>query len=105
MQSVIVILGIVSLVGLGHPQSAEKPDAGTTAVLKVSGMSCSACAARVEKEAKKIEGVKSAKASQPKGEAEIRYDPAKTSAEKIARILEEKTDFKVAPRRKPDPPK
>ena len=71
-------------------QTSDKP-----VVLKVSGMSCSVCAKTVEKEAKKIEGVKAAKVSQPKGEAEITYDPEKTSPEAIAKKISDKTPFKA----------
>ena len=74
---------IVSFMGLSAgAQTTDKP-----VVLKVSGMSCGVCAKTVEKEARKIDGVKAAKVSQPKGEAEITYDPAKTSPEAIALSL------------------
>ena len=63
--------------------------------LKVSGMSCGECAKTVEKEAKNIPGVKTAKVDQPKGEAEITYDPAKTSPEAIAKTINQKTGFKA----------
>ena len=71
-------------------QTTDKP-----VVLKVSGMSCGVCAKTVEKEAKKIDGVEAAKVSQPKGEAEITYDPAKTSPEAIAKKISDKTPFKA----------
>ena len=70
-----------------------KPKTGEVCILKVSGMFCGACAKTVEKTAKKIDGVKSAKVSQPKGTAEITYDPAKTSPEAIAKAITEKTPF------------
>ena len=63
--------------------------------LKVSGMVCSACSATVEKTAKKLDGVIAATANQPKGTAEIIYDPAKTTPEAIARAVQKKTGFKV----------
>jgi copper chaperone CopZ len=44
---------------------------------------------------KKIDGVIAAKASQPKGTADITYDPAKTSPEAVAKIISEKTPFKA----------
>ncbi len=106
MKTLVATMGILSMLGLGaRAQSGEKKETGTVAVLKVSGMSCGACAARVEKAAKKIDGVKSAKVSQPKGRAEITFDPAKTSAEAIAKIIEDKTGFKTAAPPKADPPK
>jgi copper chaperone CopZ len=49
----------------------------------------------VEKTVKKIDGVKLAKVSQPKGTADITYDPAKTTPEAIATIVSRKTPFKA----------
>ena len=70
--------------------------------LKISGMSCGECAKTVVKEAKKIPGVKTAKVDQPKGEAEITYDPAKTSPEAIAKTINQKTGFKAELPRAPE---
>jgi copper chaperone CopZ len=83
-------LATMSVLSAVAQQQTDKP-----VILKVSGMSCSACAKTVEKEAKKIDGVKAAKVSQPKGEAEITYDPAKTSPEAIAKRISDKTPFKA----------
>ncbi len=110
MGKVFATMSILSMLGFGvQAQSAEKPTdkpaSGTVAVLKVSGMACGACAERVETEAKKIDGVTSAKVSQPKGQAEITFDPAKTSAETIAKIIQDKTGFKTAAPKKTAPPK
>ena len=44
---------------------------------------------------KKVEGVASATVSQPKGTAEITFDPAKTSAEALVKIINQKTSFKA----------
>jgi hypothetical protein len=56
----VATVGILSMLGLTAQSQSEKPadksKSTTVSVLKVSGMSCSACAARVEKEAKKIAG-------------------------------------------------
>ncbi len=110
MKTLVAAMSILSMLGFGAQaqsvnQPADKPAPTTVSVLKVSGMSCGACAARLEKEAKKIAGVTAAKASQPKGQAEITFDPAKTSAEAIAKIIENKTGFKTEPPKKVDPPK
>jgi copper chaperone len=92
MRTLAAAIAIVSSLGLStsSQQTTDKP-----VVLKVSGMSCGACARTVEKEVKKIAGVKTAKVSQPKGEAEITYDPAKTSPEAIAKRINDKTGFKA----------
>lgn len=68
---------------------------GSSCTLKVDGMACSACAARVEREALKIAGVSKANVSQPKGTAEITYDATKVSPETIAKTLGKKTGFKT----------
>ena len=71
------------------------------ATLKVAGMSCNVCAKTVEQEAKKIDGLKTIAVSQPKGQAEITYDPSKTSPEAIAKRITEKTSFKTeAPKKR-----
>ena len=79
---------------LGCAVAAQQAAEHTT-ILKVSGMSCGECAKTVEKDARTIDGVKKATVSQPKGEAEIVYDPAKTSPEAIAKRINEKTGFKA----------
>jgi copper chaperone CopZ len=58
-------------------------------------MICGACAAQVEKVAKKIDGVAAAKVSQPKGTAEITYVPAKTTPAAIAKMITAQTRFKA----------
>ena len=95
MRKVLTTMIAIAAFGLAtSAQQAEKPQASHT-VLKVSGMHCGACANTVEKAAKKIEGVTAATASQPKGTAEISYDPAKTTPEAIAKALSEQTAFKA----------
>jgi copper chaperone CopZ len=96
MRTLIAVAGMMSMLGFGvAAQTTEKAPTGQMCLLKVSGMHCGACAKAVENAAKKIDGVSAAKASQPKGTAEIAYDPAKTTPAAIARIISEKTLFKV----------
>lgn len=105
MRALVTLVGILSIFGFGaSAQTTDRPQSGQMCLLKVSGMHCGACAAQVEKTAKKIDGVTSVRASQPKGSAEIAYDPAKTSPEAIAKIITEKTPF-TAEVAKPDPKK
>lgn len=47
----------------------------------------------MEKTALKIDGVKTAKVDQRKGEAVLTYDPSKTTPEVIAREITAKTGF------------
>ena len=97
MRRVLAVMGLVGMFGIGASanQTTDTAKTGQVCVLKVSGMICGTCAATVEKTAKKIDGVKRAKVSQPKGTAEIAYDPAKTTPEAIAKIISEKTNFKA----------
>ena len=90
MRKVLVIAGLLST--FGFTVIAQKEQARST--LKVSGMSCTVCAARVEKTAKEIDGVKAVKVDQPNGTAEITYDPQKTSPEAVAAAITKKTPFK-----------
>ena len=97
MRFSLVAVVVFSVFGLGL-SAAQKDDGAQgkkVCSLKVSGMFCGACAKTVEKAAKKIAGVTSAKVSQPKGVAEITYDPAKTNPDAIAKVITEKTPFKA----------
>lgn len=95
MRTILALMGLLAIFGLGATTEAQDDKAGKVCVLKVEGMACGACAKTVEKEARKIDGVKAAKVSQPKGTAEITYDPAKTSPEVIAKTISDKTGFKT----------
>jgi copper chaperone CopZ len=66
-----------------------------TGTLQVSGMHCGACAATVEKAAKKVEGVAAVKASQPDGMATVTYDPVKTTLDAVAKAINAETPFKA----------
>lgn len=92
MRTVAAMIVLIST--LAFSSSAQEPAEKRT-TLKVSGMSCNECAKTVEKEAKKIEGVKTVSVNQPKGEAEITYEPAKTSPAAIAKTINQKTGFKA----------
>lgn len=92
MRYVIAAMTLLSVLGFGVAAETAS-GAGEVCTIKVEGMACGACAARVEREAKKIDGVTDAKVSQPKGSAEVTYDPAKTSPEEIARVITKKTGF------------
>ena len=88
MGKVLATMGLLSVLGFGAAEAqSEKPSDVQVCTLKVERMACSACASRVEREARKIEGVRSAKVSQPKGTAQIAFDPAKTTPEAIAKAI------------------
>jgi copper chaperone CopZ len=97
MKGVLALMTVLGFLGFGSTVVAQNETraAGDVSTLKIEGMACSACAARVEKEALKIDGVKSAKVSQPKGTAEITFDAAKTNPEAIAKWITGKAGFKA----------
>lgn len=95
MQSIGIVLIVL---GLGWFTQTAAPDQSAdlkTCTLKIAGMACEVCASNVDKVAKKIEGVKTVSVDQPKGVATISYDPAKTTAAKIAKHIQDKTSFKT----------
>lgn len=99
MRYIVAAMTLLGVLGFGAAAETALL-AGEVCTIKVEGMACGACAARVEREARKIDGVTAAKVSQPKGTAEITYDPAKTSPEEIARLITKTTGFVAeAPRR------
>lgn len=69
--------------------SAVTSVATESVVVPVEGMSCQACVARVKKTLKNTTGVSEVRVSLEKHEAEIRYEPANTSAEKLVKAIEE----------------
>lgn len=95
-KSLAMAVMVLTMFGFGSEAvQKEKPADGETATLKVEGMACNVCASRVEKTALAIEGVKAAKVTQPKGIAEITFDPARTSAEAVASAISKQTPFKA----------
>ena len=53
-------------------------------VLKIQGMTCNHCVMRVAKALKAIPGVQDAQVDLQKGEAEVRYDEARVTPDKLA---------------------
>jgi copper chaperone CopZ len=97
MRPTIALASAIVLVGSAQAgaQQDAKPTQQTTATFSVSGMACNICATTVERAAKKLDGVTAATADQPKGTAEVTFDPAKILAEDIARLLTKRTGFKT----------
>jgi copper chaperone len=65
------------------------------ATLTIKGMTCGGCVAAVKVQLKKTEGVAAYQVSLEKGEAEVSYDAAKTTPEKIAESVS-KTGFQAS---------
>jgi copper chaperone CopZ len=97
MKTALSIMSAIAIVGSAQAgaEQAAQPEKQSVVTLKVSGMQCHLCAGTVERTAKELTGVLTAKADQPKGTAEIKYDAAKTSPEEIARLLTRRSGFKT----------
>lgn len=78
---------------------AVRSDSGQHALvtLRISGMTCSSCAAIIAQAAKKIDGVSKATVKFDTGLAELTYDPAKTDPARLAAALADSTGYKVTP--------
>ncbi len=68
----------------------------STAQIKVSGMTCGACAVSVKRGLEKIKGVKSADVSVEKGLASVVYDDSQVNEQKLREAIN-KTGFKAEP--------
>lgn len=77
-------------------QNAEK-SATQVCTLKVSGMTCAGCEAAVRMAARSIDGVTAVTVSYAKGNAEVTFDPSKTTPAAIAKVVSEKSGFKAEP--------
>jgi len=92
-------LTLVVMVGLLTPPSmAVGGDATSKTTLTIKGMTCGGCVAAVKVQLRKTEGVTAYYVSLEKGEADVTYDPAKTTAEKIAESVS-KTGFEASVRK------
>ena len=89
---VVVVLASLSLAGADEPAKAT---------LKLEGMTCGGCVAAVKFQLKRTEGVTTYDVSLEKGEAEVSFDPAKTTPEKIAESVS-KTGFNASVKGKKD---
>jgi mercuric ion binding protein len=67
-----------------------------TAQIKVSGMTCEACAVSVQKSLEKTKGVRRAEVSSDKGLATVVYDDTRTNEQQLREAIN-KTGFKAEP--------
>ncbi len=72
-----------------------------TATLKIKGMTCASCETTIQLVLEKTPGVDSSVVSYERGEAVVKYDPAKVTPEKLAQSVDENTDYEATPQ-KPD---
>lgn len=101
---IALVVAFLALSLAGASVSAQAPTAQSqpamkVCTLKVAGMTCAGCEAAVKIAAKSVNGVKDVKASYDKANADVTYDPSKTTPEAIAKVITSKTGFKAeAPR-------
>lgn len=96
LAAAVLIVGGATATAVRTQGTQTKPaEAMKICTIKVTGMTCSGCEAAVKIAAKRIDGVKDAKASYAKGTAEVTYDSARTSPDAIAKTIAEKTGYKT----------
>ena len=102
LQFAITVVGMAGILSSAHVLVAQGTKSGEarkvtqTCTLKVEGMACGACENRVQKVAKRIDGVSEASADHKHSTARITYDPTKTSPAAIAKAITENAGFKSA---------
>ena len=64
-------------------------DSTTKTEIKISGMSCAHCVARVEKSLKDLDGVKEVKVDLETGKATVKYNPKKVEPSKLEDAVKE----------------
>lgn len=84
-------LSAILLLFVGSAMAKE-----ATAQIKVSGMTCGACAVSVKRGLEKTKGVKSADVSAERGIATVIYDDNQVNEQQLRDAIE-KTGFKAAP--------
>ena len=70
--------------------------ARTTARLSIEGMNCGACASRITRALRKLEGVHSARVSLADESAAVEFDPARTTLTAISGTIE-KAGYRARP--------
>lgn len=78
--------------------TAERAAAVAKATLDVKGMTCAGCETTVRLALERTPGVSSAVVSFERGEAAVDYDPARVTADEVARELTRATGYAAAPK-------
>lgn len=101
--SIVAVVVLMFASTFARADQGQGPAKHTTQVctLKVSGMTCAGCEAAVRMAARSVEGVTDVKVSYAKGDAEVTFDPSKTTPGAIAKVITERSGFKAQPVEKP----
>ena len=89
MKSIVIFLVVLLMAAVATAKEV-------TIEIKVSGMTCQACAVTLQKSLEKVEGVKRADVSSDKGLATVVYDDAKANEQQLRDAID-KTGFKAQP--------
>lgn len=92
------LLSLMPLLALLAPASGTGADTTAKAVFVIKGMTCGGCVAAVRLQLKKTEGVTAYEVSLDRGEADVTFDPSRTTPEKIAASVS-KTGFETSVRK------
>ncbi len=86
-----MLLFTLATAGCGTTPDASSPvvDAASLATtrLRVEGMTCASCEVSIRVAAEKLDGVASASVDYATGTAEVRYDPARLTPNRIAEAI------------------
>ena len=93
---IVAVIFVAMFARTTETQTPSKP-ATETCTLKVTGMTCAGCEAAVRMAARSVDGVTEVKVSYAKGNAEVTFDPSKTSPTAIAKVITDKSGFKAEP--------
>jgi mercuric ion binding protein len=89
MKSIAIFLAVLLLAAVAMAKEV-------TTEIKVSGMTCQACAISVQRNLEKVKGVKYAEVSSDKGIARIVYDDAQANEGQLRDAIN-KSGFKAEP--------
>jgi mercuric ion binding protein len=89
MKSIVIFLVVLLMAAVATAKEV-------TIEIKVSGMTCQACAVTLQKSLEKVEGVKRADVSSDKGLATVVYDDANANEQQLRDAID-KTGFKAQP--------
>ena len=89
MKSLALLFSTLLLAGAAFAKDA-------TTQIKVTGMTCEACAVSVQKSLERTKGVKHAEVSSDKGLATVTYDDAQVNEQQLHEAID-KTGFKAEP--------
>jgi mercuric transport protein len=89
MKSIGVFLAVLLMAGVAIAKEV-------TTEIKVSGMTCQACAVSVQKSLEKVKGVKRADVSSDKGLATVVYDDSQANEQQLRQAINN-TGFKAEP--------